>query len=383
MRKFIRSGGTLRKGNKMKKFISIIMAVAFVVSMTVIAASAQSYNPNGICEIKFEVKHADPANVIKDGIIGEGEYERYYADLDPDTSSLTLVFGDNSAMYANAEEMLSTMEYYFSWDEVHGFNFAIKCKPGEFTQTVLPAEGEKPGDDFLCNLGLQINLGYAAVYGDGEMPLFYYAISKNATTGEYLEGHYNQLGLKGAYDPTPGTDYEVAFGADGTVTYEWSFTLDNFTAEPTAAGTNVYFSLAALAGTDTPDDPFTNCYGVSLGGYGFMIAQSAEHCNAIGTFVDEQLGGGSGSTDTEPNPGPNPTPNPNPGPNPTPNPDNGNGTPTNDHPSNNNTPSNNTPSNGTTNGNGTYAPSTGDASVIAAVASVLSALGFAVSKKRR
>ena len=241
----------------MKKVLSIIIAVVFVVSMTAIAVSAQSYNPNGSCDIEFTVKKADPANVIKDGIIGEGEYEKLDVDLDIDTSSLTLVFGENQVMYTNAEEMLATMEYYFSWGDVHGFNFAVKYRPNEFSQTVLPAEGDKPGDDFLCNLGISYEFDPTVTRGDvGD---FYYCLSRNAQTGEYYEGHYQQFGKTGAYDPVAGQDYEITFGADGSVLYEVSVPFNNFLDGAAGNGTKVGLSICSLAGTDTPEELHTNC----------------------------------------------------------------------------------------------------------------------------
>ena len=364
----------------MKKFLSIIIAVVFIVSMSAIAVSAQSYNPNGVCDIKFTAKHADPANVIKDGIIGENEYEKLDVNLDPDSASLTLVFGNNAAMYTSAEEMLGTMEYYFSWDEVHGFNFAVKCTPPEFSQSIPQGTGDKPGDEFLCNLGLQVEFGPVAVRG--ETPLFYYAVSKNATTGEYYEGHYQQLGNKGAYDPVPGTDYEVAFGSDGSVTYEWSIALDNFTTAPTAAGTNIYFTLDALAGTDTPDELFLNCYGVSFGDFGFMVAATGDHESVVATLSDEQIGGGSSDDST--NPGTNPSTD---DPSTDPSTDNPGTEPKTDDPSKgNDNPAggNDNPSQGNDNpSEGNKAPSTADPIVFAAVASVLSACGFMLSTKRK
>ncbi len=381
----------------MKKIFSIIIAAVFVVSTCAVAVSARSYNPNGVCDIKFDVKRADPANVIKDGIIGENEYERYYPDLSPDSSCLDMVFGDNSSMYTYAEEMLATMEYYFSWDEVHGFNFAVKCKPPVYEQNIPQGTGDKPRDEFLCNLGLQVEFSDKQTREVDDGPLFYYAISKNAQTGEYYEGHYNQLGKKGAYDPAPGVDYEIAFNADGTILYEWSIALDNFTSAPTQAGSNVYFTVAALAGTDTVDETYIDSYGVSFGDWGFYVASAQDHSQAIATLSDETIGGAAPSGDTT-NPGTQPggddttpgTDNPGtePGKNTDPVDSNNPGVtdpadsnePVVTDPENPTNPENPTPSNPS---NGNKAPSTADPIVIMAIASAVSACGFAVSKKRK
>ena len=379
---FIRISGQ-NKEKIMKKILSIIIAVVFIVSMCAVAVSAQSYNPNGGCDLTATIKKADPANVIKDGIIGAGEYERYDVDLDPDSSSLFMAFGNNAAMYDNAEALLKTMEYYFSWDEVHGFNFAVKCRPAEFQQNI-PAGEDNHGDEFLCNLGLQVELAQNLTRTMDDGPLFYYAISKNATTGEYIEGQYNQLGLKGAYDPVGGKDFEVSFGADGSVIYEWSVPFDNFISQTPADGVKFGFTLDALAGTDTPDEPYMNCYGVSLGGAGFMVDQRSGINQVAATLSDELIAGNSNPGDDSTNPGTNPSTD---DPSTEPSTDKPVVDPKPDDPSKgNDNPSqgNDNPSQGNDNpSQGNKAPSTADPIVIAAIASAVSACGFAISKKRK
>ena len=359
----------------MKKILSIVIAVVFVLSMTAVAVSAQAYNPNGICEVKFDVKHADPANVVKDGVIGDGEYEKLNVDVDPNSSSLTLVFGNNAAMYTNAEEMMSTMEYYFSWDEVHGLNFAVKCKPPVYEQHIPMGAGDPPLDNWLANLGLQLDISQAETYPRGERPFFYYSICKNAQTGEYMTGHWGQFGLLGNYNAVGGTDFEVAFNADGSILYEWSIPFSAFTASAPADGTKIFFSLATMAGTDAEEEQFMDCYGVLLGDYGFMHAQAGDHSQAIATLSSEQIAGGSSSGNDSTNPGTNPSSD-NPGTEPkTDDPSQGNDNPSqgNDNPSQ----GNDNPS------QGNKAPSTADPIVIATIASVLSACGFMISKKRK
>ena len=371
----------------MKKLLSMIIAVLIVVSMTAIVVSAQSYNPNGGCDIEFTVKKANPDAVVKDGIIGEGEYEKFDADLSPDATNLTLVFGNNAAMYTPAEEMLGTMEYYFSWDEIHGFNFAVKCRPSEYSQTIPMGTGDKPGDQFLCNLGLQLECAPSETRG--ELPLFYYAISRNATTGEYYEGHYNQLGNKGSYDPAPKTDYEVSFSADGTVTYEWSVPFSAFLSSDAANGTHFGFTLCAVAGTDTPDsgEKNYNCYGVSFGEYGYMVDQRYGPRHALATLSDELIGGTISGGDDSTTPGTNPSTD---DPSTEPSTDKPVIDPKPDDPSNpsdgNDNPSegNDNPAEGNDNpAEGNKAPSTADPIVIAAIASAVSACGFMLSKKRK
>ena len=128
----------------MKKVISILITLLTFAMMIVAAIPAfarTSLAPNGSGWDPNEVitvKKADPSDVVKDGVIGDGEYERYYADLDAEdnmTSPLFLVaFGTDSMDHVL--EMFPTMEYYFSWDEEHGFNFAIRNKPPVIQQVL-------------------------------------------------------------------------------------------------------------------------------------------------------------------------------------------------------------------------------------------------------
>ena len=366
----------------MKKTLSIFIAVAFVLSMCAVAVSAQSYNPAGGCDISVVVKKADPAAVVKDGVIGAGEYERFNVDTDVDTSCLDLVFGANTAMYDLAENMLGTMEYYFSWDEVHGFNFAVRCKPSAYEQHIPQGTGNPPKDDFLANLGLMFELDPTVTRG--AVGNLYYCISKNAQTGEYYEGHYNQLGKTGSYDPVGGTDFEVGFGADGYITYEVSVPFNTFIDGSPADGTKFGFSLGAYAGTDSDSsmtDFYTDCYGVTFGDYAFLVDQRFGPQNAEGTLSSEMITADSGNTtsdettthpintdpvETKDNTDTDPTDvtDPEKKDDPIHTDDHGNDAPSQDDNGHN------------------EAPSTADPIVFAAVASVISACGFAFSKRK-
>ena len=119
-----------------------MLATVMTVALAVPAFAGISYAPNGTGWGKYpvQIKKTDPSNVVKDGIIGEGEYERLNVDLGADTSPLILV-GFTEESLDNARAMLPTMEYYFSWDEVHGFNFAVRNKPVAVQQLLETAEG--------------------------------------------------------------------------------------------------------------------------------------------------------------------------------------------------------------------------------------------------
>ena len=255
----------------MKKILCLAISFLLLSSVFTVAVSASSINPAGNCNIEFTVKKADPSNVIKDGVIGELEYEKCDVTLNDTRTPLLIIYGSGNNTYSMALEMLKTMEYYFSWDDVHGFNFAVKCRPPMFTQTIYPKTNAKfPEDEFLCNLGLAVSF---EPYVTADACQFYYAISKIKDTGEYLEGHWNQLGTHGTFDPEPLKDYFISFEDDGSVIFEWSVPFDdivNVEAKPVADGLKIFLDLSLTAGTDTPTSLFKEVYGISFGDLGFL-----------------------------------------------------------------------------------------------------------------
>ncbi len=279
----------------MKKIISFILIISMI-SVFALGTLAQSYNPSTNCDVTFVVKKTDPANVVKDGVIGEGEYEKIEVDLDPDETSLALLFG-NAEVYDYAEGMLVGMEYYFSWDETNGLNVAVVSRPGlEPVMNLTEGTGDPPGDEFLCNGGLMVELDQVAERG--ELGSFYYAIGKNPSTGEYLEGHYNQLGITGEYDPVAGTDFAISFNDDGSTVYEWSLPFSLYTNETPEAGLGVYISIGCYSGlygregyTDA-DNPYNQCFGIGLGDFVFLgNHKTGTPTNAVGTLSDEMVPG--------------------------------------------------------------------------------------------
>ncbi len=264
-------------------------------SFLAVTAFAASFNPSpsGVCELEVTLKKADPDDVVKDGVIGQYEYERYDVDLDPSSTYLDMGFG-SSAVYDQSEAMLSTMEYYFSWDEVHGLNFAVRFKPEYLRQEHEEGTGDRPGDAFLIDSGIQFSGDYGVMFEErpdtGWCDLFYYAISKRTDNGNYLEGHYNQLGLKGAYDPEAEKDYIITYPGDGSVFCEWSIPFDNFTTEYDP-GDTVYFTICC-SGTVEDVSGFSNpieaTYTVSLGDYGFLIKQTKDVSRHLTAHVSDE-----------------------------------------------------------------------------------------------
>ena len=390
----------------MKKiFCMIIAAIMLVAAVT--AVSAQSYNPQTQCDVQFKLKKADASVVIKDGFIGEGEYERLDVDTNPDTTCINMAFGSAEG-YAYAEEALQTAEYYFSWDEVHGFNFACRFKPveGSLLQVMDVCHDDpdgKPMDDFLTNVGFDISCDEMNPRDrKDDQDLFYYAIAKRTTDGQYLKGHWNQLGLTGTYDPTPEVDFIINYEAGGTVLCEWSIPFEHIAVNPTAGGV-IFFSIGMTAGMcSNPeaemDEKLATAYCVSLGDYCYLVdnrnIKSCKH--VVATISDELIA----ATAPDTTPGTTPDSNPdtdNPGTEPGKNTDpvdtNNPGTDPSDslnpdvdpvNPADPTNPSNPTnPTNPTNPSNPGKAPSTADPIVIAAIASAISACGFMVSKKRK
>ncbi len=279
----------------MKRFLAFFISALMLLSAFAVASFANSYNARDYWNIDevgvINVKKADPANVVKDGQIGENEYERYDLDLDPDTSYLHLFYMEGDT-YQNAEDMLGTMEYYFSWDEVHGFNFAIRNKPALIHQTLRPNDSDPPEDPFCWDLSYVFAADTLnGMNGGSEHTVLYYALAKTTDTNEYIEGHYGptQLGQNGDYDPTPEVDYCITYSDDGYSTIEWSVPFEDL-YPGAGAGTDLKITLSALAGnTDDPEDRSTS-YGVILGDYGYGVALKSQHNHAAFKLSDETIG---------------------------------------------------------------------------------------------
>ena len=347
----------------MKKILAIILTVLFIFTLTALPSLAASVRVDDT-PVTLTVKRADPSYVVKDGVISEGEYERFYVNVDPEESPLNRNFWSSEDL-DDADEMLPTMEYYFSWDEVHGFNFAVRNKPVELKQIIPAGTGDPPEDGFNKNVAYTFVADQGPKLGKLADTLLYYAVCKRTDTGEYEEGHYNQLGLKGYYNPTEGVDYVISYSSDGYSTIEWSVPFDNFVDGAVSDGTVFYFSVGAQGGR-SETAAGERCYAVALGDWSWLVAAKSSKSHVIATVSDELI---PAPVDPAPQPvpdNPNPTPDPdNPPPAPA-DPDNPNPAPAD--------PKNTTPSS---------APRTGDPMIVmAAVAAVSAAGAFIVRRKR-
>jgi len=295
----------------MRKILSLIVAVMMTATMLVISASAESIIFGGeYCDISVDVKKADSSAVIKDGIISENEYERANISVSLEDSMLGLGFS-TSEVYINAEEMLKTVEYYFSWDEVHGFNFAVKFKPTtilqEFEQPekqFLDAEGiEINGvDDFLNQTGIHVSVGenlrlYDKLRESFEGGFIYrWAVAKRTTDGKYISSYYTKGGLL-ANTPVPGEDYIIEYTDDGYVICEYS--IDFAEINPNAnAGSELYISIGVTGGTSTPDTLHSSSYSVNLGEYTYYMLRGKDSQNGRFILMEEQIPNNAVATET-------------------------------------------------------------------------------------
>ena len=282
----------------------MIVAVMMVATIFAISASAESIIYGGdYCDISIDVKKADSAAVIKDGIISENEYERANLSVSTEDSMLGLGFSQSVA-YVDAEEMLATLEYYFSWDEVHGFNFAVKFKPTtilqEFEQPeryYLESEGIwfEGGDDFLNQTGIHISVGealrlYDLLHSGQEFDhgiIYRWAVAKRTTDGKYISGYPTKGGLI-ADTPVPGEDYIIEYTDDGYVICEYS--IDFAEIKPDAkAGDELFISIGVTGGTSTPDTLHSNSYSVNLGEYTYYMLRDKEAQNGRFVLTDAQI----------------------------------------------------------------------------------------------
>ena len=232
------------------------------------------------------VKKADTAVVKKDGVIDleGGEYIKAEVPF----SELSLNFMD-AADYVTCEEMAKSMEYYFSWDETHGFNFAVKYNAQDGFNTNIPmgTDPEKPGDEFMCNVGLNFSTGVHKE--EPGWALLYYAVAKNINDGSYLYGHYDQLGNSGTYAPKGGEDFDVFYPGNNEVIFEWSVPFNEILDVAPADGVSFIFTLSAGAGKGTAEAPFTNNWTVSLGQCGFLVQSSPDNKNATAIISTEPI----------------------------------------------------------------------------------------------
>ncbi|MBQ6676434.1 MAG: S-layer homology domain-containing protein [Clostridia bacterium] len=279
----------------MKKIISACIAAIMIVCTVALPSAAGCYIPNGTGwdpDDIVTVRRADPGKVVKDGLIGEEEYDRLEFDRFEETTPLVFPYVSSDNL-DQALDMLKTIDFYFSWDAEHGINIAIRNKPHVIQQLLRERNGIKTEDDFLHNTAYNLN----GATDNPASKTIYFALGKRTDTGAYLEGQWGQLGAQGTYDPEEGVDYIISYGDDGFSTIEWSIPVDVFLKNGGGAGSVLRFSLSAMAGTTTKDDDFSDFYGVALGDRCYAMDQplvsagQADHVTYI--LSDEAVGSGA------------------------------------------------------------------------------------------
>ena len=270
----------------MKRHFAGVVSVFLALALAVLPASAQVFTPEASEHVAFTVRRADADIVMNDGVIYPAEYDRLNISNYAATTPLTLEFYGGDRSFDRAESLLESVEYLFSWDEIHGLNFAVRFRPDEFSQSIPEGGGDTPGYAFLSNLGILLKVADSA---DSSDPILSYAVSRNAETGEYMRGHDGHLGLSGSFSPEPNRDFIIAFSDNGYITCEWSVPFREISPFPMSVGSRIYLTLGVYAGTETSDRPLTDCYGVSLGRFGLMSGADGAGKNAAVTLAETQI----------------------------------------------------------------------------------------------
>ena len=298
----------------MKKLIAILLLGMLTLSLLAVGASAQSINSNGYTPAgtTATVKRADPANVVKDGVIGDGEYEKLAIDTNEDTTFLHMAFGTGE-MLAYAEDLLASMEYYASWCD-GWFNLAVRSKPAKLQQLLdVKTDGEYPEDGFCRNVAFTLSSDVKQERDKGVQCNFYFAIGKRTDTGAYLLGYYgdHQRGNSNSYLPKAGENFVIEYDYDtGYATMEWSIPFSEICEGGTAtAGDSVYFSIGALGGEELDSsNENERWYATALGDFSFGVDLKSAHNHAAFQLTDEVIE----KTGTTPVPDPDPDPEPDP-----------------------------------------------------------------------
>lgn len=133
----------------MKKTLVLVLAVVAAISMFCSTAFAGQGEIAPVVWDGFEVniRKADPANVVKDGIIGKDEYDQIAIDNEklvfvnytvPDDPGF-----DWEGFKSLAEDLKKSMKVFVSWDETNGFNIAIQYHVPKAQATCTNAGGDE------------------------------------------------------------------------------------------------------------------------------------------------------------------------------------------------------------------------------------------------
>lgn len=277
----------------MKKIFAIACTAILVVAMLTSTAFAGSIAPV-YWDLEIDTRKADAANVKKDGIIGENEYEK----IDVDGNLLWMNHNTNfdgdgiyEDLLAKAQIIRDSVEYYFSWDETNGLNFAVRYKPVEWKSDVEKANDET--SFFTPAGGLLIQIYTGNTKEEGLNNVLYYMIGKNSNGQLLTMGYDNQSGYPydpewkngegkvvgayvGGYTAEEGKNVAVAYDeATGYVTYEVSIPLS--VALKNADDKSFNFNISIFSGGNASKswDGAQGHFSLALGQWGFFMDQLA------------------------------------------------------------------------------------------------------------
>lgn len=279
----------------MKRFLTVSLALLITLALFTVCASAEAFNPSGGCKTKIAILRADAADVVKDGVIGDGEYTEIEIDRNDLTTDCMLSYESTEA-FNSACEFLKNVHFYISYDETHGLNVAVRATLLETPVNTSPQPDDTyfdgfPGDEFLFQFGMMFR-----VSGSDGKTVMCRGISLNTETGTPLYGHYNEHGYTGALSHKWGEDYFIKIDGN-TVTYEISYPIESVVQSASVngklplAGTQLNFDVTATGGSLGKLHKDSNMYAVSLGDAGYMAQWNAfdDPSHAMGTFSEEMI----------------------------------------------------------------------------------------------
>ncbi|MBR3424181.1 MAG: hypothetical protein IKG80_06780, partial [Clostridia bacterium] len=268
-----------------------------------------------VTNFSFNIKKAFPEAVVKDGVIGEGEYQRVYIPEQEVIigNAAQLINGDNEA---RSQAIKDSAKLYMSWDEEHGVNIAVEYISPEISQTADPTyyhgnphpqaddpswfySGDQwigPQDGFMNQTAFIID-GY-----DSGSKTFYYAVSKSTLPeGKYLKGHWfgsDSVGSQYGYDENYWlSDDDVAIVYDFTnnhVVMEWSIPLEVLTGVRADSG-NVNglkygFNITLTQGSSSASTDLSETSVVKFGSLGAFENKGATPKRKKKTFTNPIMG---------------------------------------------------------------------------------------------
>lgn len=287
----------------MKKILAIMCTAILVVSMFASTAMADSIAPV-YWDLEIAARKADPADVIKDGKIGENEYDK----LDFDAHKLWINhhanMNENNA-YENLLEkimvIMDSAEYYFSWDETNGLNFAVRYIPVDFYSDTTQADVDGNGEAAFFTQTGALMMQFCAALSKGEenfVNVLYTMIGTN-DNGDFLTFTYgNQSGYpynaekkeySGGYKAENGKNAVVVYDeSTGYITYEVSVPVAMIKGEDG----RINMVLSIFSGGTKNSWAETDHFSLALGQWGFFMGQTqctGGKLTAV-TLVDEEVG---------------------------------------------------------------------------------------------